>query len=184
MLEWATAQRLPQAPVIVDLCTGSGALALALAQHWPDARVVGIDDSEAALGYARKNSVGTTIELVRADVTDPALLTELDGQVDLLVANPPYVPEACELEPEVSQYDPPHAVFAGPDGMTVITAIVRLACRWLRPGGLFAVEHDDTTSAQTSELVASTGLFDDVIAHTDLAGRPRFVTAKRSGACE
>jgi release factor glutamine methyltransferase len=184
MLEWATAQRLPQAPVIVDLCTGSGALALALAQHWPHARVVGIDDSEAALGYARKNSVGTTIELVRADVTDPALLTELDGQVDLLVANPPYVPEACELEPEVSQYDPPHAVFAGPDGMTVITAIVRLACRWLRPGGLFAVEHDDTTSAQTSELVASTGLFDDVIAHTDLAGRPRFVTAKRSGACE
>ncbi|HEY9304207.1 MAG TPA: peptide chain release factor N(5)-glutamine methyltransferase [Mycobacterium sp.] len=181
MLEWATAQRLPEAPIIVDVCTGSGALALALAQHWPAARVLGIDDSDAALGYAGKNSTGTTIELVQADATEPGLLTGLDGQVDLLVANPPYVPEAVELEPEVSQHDPPHAVFAGPDGMAVITAIVPLACRWLRPGGLFAVEHDDTTSVQTSELIINTGLFDDVVAHPDLAGRPRFVTAMRSG---
>lgn len=180
MLEWVTAQRLPESPVIVDVCTGSGALALALAQHWPAARVLGIDDSDAALDYAHKNSVGTTVELVRVDATDPGLLTELDGQVDLLVANPPYVPEAAPLEPEVFQYDPPHAVFAGPDGMTVITAIVRLAGRWLRPGGLFAVEHDDTTSMHTFELVSSTGLFDDVVARTDLTGRPRFVTARRS----
>jgi release factor glutamine methyltransferase len=184
MLEWAIAQRLPGTParpVIVDVCTGSGALALALAQHWPAARVFGIDDSDAALEYARRNTAGTTIELVRADATDPDLLAELDGQVDLLVANPPYVPEAAALEPEVSQYDPPHAVFAGPDGMTVITAIVRLAVRWLRPGGFFAVEHDDTTSLLTSELVSSTGCFDDVVARADLTGRPRFVTAHRNG---
>jgi release factor glutamine methyltransferase len=184
MLEWATVQCLPGTsarPVIVDVCTGSGALALALAQQWPAARVLGIDDSDAALDYARKNSAGTTIELVRADATEPGLLTELDGQVDLVVANPPYVPEAIELEPEVSQYDPPHAVFAGPDGMTVIAAIIRLAGRWLRRGGFFAVEHDDTTSARTSELVSSTGLFDDVVARTDLTGRPRFVTARRNG---
>lgn len=180
MLEWVTAQRLPESPVIVDVCTGSGALALALAQHRPAARVLGIDDSDAALDYAHKNSVGTTVELVRADATDAGLLTELDAQVDLLVANPPYVPEGVELEAEVFQYDPPHAVFAGPDGMTVITAIVRLAGRWLRPGGLFAVEHDDTTSMHTFELVSSTGLFDDVVARTDLTGRPRFVTARRS----
>jgi release factor glutamine methyltransferase len=185
MLEWATVQCLPGTsarPVIVDVCTGSGALALALAQQWPAARVLGIDDSDAALDYARKNSAGTTIELVRADATEPGLLTELDGQVDLVVANPPYVPEAIELEPEVSQYDPPHAVFAGPDGMTVIAAIIRLAGRWLRRGGFFAVEHDDTTSVRTSELVSSTGLFDDVVARTDLTGRPRFVTARRNGA--
>jgi release factor glutamine methyltransferase len=184
MLEWATVQCLPGTsarPVIVDVCTGSGALALALAQQWPAARVLGIDDSDAALDYARKNSAGTTIELVRADATEPGLLTELDGQVDLVVANPPYVPEAIELEPEVSQYDPPHAVFAGPDGMTVIAAIIRLAGRWLRRGGFFAVEHDDTTSVRTSELVGSTGLFDDVVARTDLTGRPRFVTARRNG---
>jgi release factor glutamine methyltransferase len=185
MLEWAIAQSLPTTPagpVIVDVCTGSGALALALAQHWPAARVLGIDDSDAALDYARRNSAGTTVELLCADATDPGLLVELDGQVDLLVANPPYVPDAAALEPEVFQHDPHHAVFGGPDGMAVIAGIVRLAGRWLRPGGLFAVEHDDTTSSLTSELISGTALFDDVVARADLTGRPRFVTAHRSGA--
>jgi release factor glutamine methyltransferase len=180
ILEWATAQHLPEAPVIVDLCTGSGALAIALAQHWPEARLLGIDDSDAALEYARKNSAGTKVELLHADVTKPGLLTDLDGQVDLVVANPPYVPDGAPVEPEVSHYDPSHAVFGGADGMTVINAIVRLAGRWLRPGGLFAVEHDDTTSSLTCELISGTELFDDVVAQTDLTGRPRFVTARRT----
>jgi release factor glutamine methyltransferase len=179
MLAWATAQRLEAQPVIVDLCTGSGALAVALAQHRPAARVIGIDDSRRALEYARRNTEGTAIELVRADVTMPDLLPELDGRVDLVVANPPYVPDNVVLEPEVAQHDPPHAVFGGPDGMAVIDAVVRLAGRWLRAGGLFAVEHDDTTSSRTVELVESTGVFDDVKARQDLAGRPRFVTARR-----
>jgi release factor glutamine methyltransferase len=179
MLAWATAQRLEAQPVIVDLCTGSGALAVALAQHRPAARVIGIDDSDRALEYARRNTEGTAIELVRADVTMPDLLPELDGRVDLVVANPPYVPDNVVLEPEVAQHDPPHAVFGGPDGMAVIDAVVRLAGRWLRAGGLFAVEHDDTTSSRTVELVESTGVFDDVKARQDLAGRPRFVTARR-----
>jgi release factor glutamine methyltransferase len=179
MLAWATAQRLEAQPVIVDLCTGSGALAVALAQHRPAARVIGIDDSRRALEYARRNTEGTAIELVRADVTMPDLLPELDGRVDLVVANPPYVPDNVVLEPEVAQHDPPHAVFGGPDGMAVIDAVVRLAGRWLRAGGLFAVEHDDTTSSRTVELVESTGVFDDVKGRQDLAGRPRFVTARR-----
>ena len=180
ILEWATAQHLPEAPVIVDLCTGSGALAIALAQHWPEARLLGIDDSDAALEYARKNSAGTKVELLHADVTKPGLLTDLDGQVDLVVANPPYVPDGAPVEPEVSHYDPSHAVFGGADGMTVINAIVRLAGRWLRPGGFFAVEHDDTTSSLTCELISGTERFDDVVAQTDLTGRPRFVTARRT----
>ena len=180
ILEWATAQRLPEAPIIVDLCTGSGALAIALAQHWPDGRVLGIDDSDAALEYARKNSAGTKVELLHADVTKPGLLSDLDGRVDLVVANPPYVPDGAPVEPEVSHHDPSHAVFGGADGMTVINAIVRLASRWLRPGGFFAVEHDDTTSSMTCELISGTELFDDVVAQTDLTGRPRFVTARRS----
>ena len=180
ILEWATAQHLPEAPVIVDLCTGSGALAIALAQHWPEARLLGIDDSDAALEYARKNSAGTKVELLHADVTKPGLLTDLDGQVDLVVANPPYVPDGAPVEPEVSHYDPSHAVFGGADGMTVVNAIVRLAGRWLRPGGFFAVEHDDTTSSLTCELISGTELFDDVVAQTDLTGRPRFVTARRT----
>jgi release factor glutamine methyltransferase len=179
MLEWTTLQQLPARPVIVDLCTGSGAVALALARHWPAARVLGVDNSETALGYARINCAGTVVELLRADVTTPGLLTELDGQVDLVVANPPYVPIGALLEPEVAHYDPGHAVFGGPDGMTVIAAVTSLAGRWLRPGGLFAVEHDDTTSSLTAELIRRTGLFDCIIARRDLAGRPRFVTALR-----
>ncbi len=172
MLEWASGQRLSARPVIVDLCTGSGALAVALAHYWPSARVLGIDDSDAALDYARRNSADTAVELLRADVTAPGLLSELNGDVDLVVANPPYVPDDVELEAEVAQHDPPHAVFGGADGMTVIRAVTALAGRWLRAGGLFAVEHDDTTSAQTSELLAGTGLFDEIVAHTDLAGGP------------
>jgi release factor glutamine methyltransferase len=181
MLEWAVAQALPVKPVIVDVCTGSGALALALARHWPDARVIGLDDSDAALDYARRNAAGTPVEFVCADVTDPGVLTELDGHVDLVVSNPPYVPDGAELEPEVIEHDPPHAVFGGPDGMAVIPAVAWLAGRLLRPGGLFAVEHDDTTSSMTAETIDSTGLFDEVVARTDLTGRPRFVTARTKG---
>jgi release factor glutamine methyltransferase len=181
MLEWAVAQTLPAKPVVVDVCTGSGALALALARHWPHARVIGLDDSDAALDYARRNAAGTTVQFVCADVTDSGLLTELDGKVDLVVSNPPYVPDGAELEPEVTQHDPPHAVFGGPDGMAVIPAVARLAGRLLRPGGLFAVEHDDTTSSVTAETITSTELFDDVVARTDLTGRPRFVTARMTG---
>ena len=95
ILEWVTAQQLGARPVIVDLCTGSGALAVALAHHRPAARIIGIDDSDAALDYARRNTEGTAVELVRADVTAEGLLPELDGQVDVVVANPPYVPDAC-----------------------------------------------------------------------------------------
>ena len=181
MLEWAVAQSLPVKPVVVDVCTGSGALALALARQWPDARVIGLDDSDAALDYARRNAAGIPVEFVCADVTDSGVLTELDGQVDLVVSNPPYVPDGAELEPEVVDHDPPHAVFGGPDGMAVIPAVARLAGRLLRPGGLFAVEHDDTTSSMTAETISSTEFFGDVVARTDLTGRPRFVTARTKG---
>jgi release factor glutamine methyltransferase len=184
ILAWATAQQLSARPLVVDLCTGSGALAVALAHHRPAARVIGIDDSDAALAYARRNTEGTAVELVRADVTElvskPGLFPELDRRVDLVVANPPYVPDGNAVEAEVAQHDPPHAVFGGADGMAVIAAVVRLAGRWLRPGGLFAVEHDDTTSAQTVELVETTGLFENIEARRDLAGRPRFVAGRRS----
>ncbi|MGZ4584434.1 MAG: N5-glutamine methyltransferase family protein, partial [Mycobacterium sp.] len=177
LLAWVSEQRLGVRPVIVDLCTGSGALAVALAHHRANlglqARIIGIDDSEAALEYARRNAAGTAVELMKADVTElasrPSLLSGLDGGVDLVMANPPYVPDATAVEPEVAQHDPHHAVFGGPDGMAVIAPIVRLAGRWLRPGGIFAVEHDDTRSSQTVELVRKTGLFEGIRARRDLA---------------
>ncbi|MBX5488833.1 MAG: peptide chain release factor N(5)-glutamine methyltransferase [Mycolicibacterium hassiacum] len=181
LLEWAVAQELSPDPVIVDLCTGSGALALALAKYRPDARIIAIDDSPEALDYARRNLAGTRIEVIRADVTTPDLLPELDAQVDLIVANPPYLPDGAELEPEVAQYDPAHALFGGPDGMVVIEAVVRLAFRWLRTGGHCGVEHDDSTSARTVAAFERAGGFVDVTPRRDLTGRPRFVTATRSG---
>jgi release factor glutamine methyltransferase len=179
LLEWAAAQLLLTQPIIVDLCTGSGALALALSRTWPDARVIAVDDSDAALEYARRNTAGTPVELMKADVTAPRLLTELDGQVDLLVANPPYIPDGADLEPEVAQHDPAHALFGGPDGMVVINEIVDHAARLLRDGGRVAVEHDDTTSKSTVEAFTRTGQFVDVTPRHDLTGRPRFVTATR-----
>ena len=181
LLEWAMAQRLPARPLIVDLCTGSGALALALSLHWPDARVIAVDDSDDALEYARRNVAGVPVELLRADVTHTGLLPELDGRVDLIVANPPYIPDGAQLEPEVAEHDPPHALFGGPDGMTVVNAIVALASRWLHSGGGCAVEHDDTTSARTVDAFTGSGKFRDVTARRDLAGRPRYVTAMREG---
>ncbi len=179
LLEWAVAQPLSPHPLIVDLCTGSGALALALSKRWPDARVIAVDDSDDALGYARRNTSGAPVELIQADVTAPGLLAELDGQVDLVVANPPYIPDGADLEPEVAEHDPPHALFGGPDGMAVINGIVGVAARLLRDGGRCAVEHDDTTSARTLEAFTRTGRFTDVTARHDLTGRPRFVTATR-----
>jgi release factor glutamine methyltransferase len=179
LLEWAVAQQLSGNPTIVDLCTGSGALALALSSHWPRARVIAVDDSEDALRYARRNTATTPVELIKADVTAAGLLTELDGQVDLLVANPPYIPDGADLEPEVAEHDPAHALFGGPDGMAVIDSIVESAARLLRDGGLAAIEHDDTTSARTVEAFTRTGRFVDITARRDLTGRPRFVTATR-----
>jgi release factor glutamine methyltransferase len=182
LLEWAAAQHLPDQPLIVDLCTGSGALAAALAQHWPAARVVGVDISADALAYAHLNTAAASVELRRGDVSDPGLFEDLDGGVDLLVANPPYLPDETELEPEVARHDPPEALFGGPEGTAVIAAITQLAGRWLVGGGLLAVEHDDTASAAVVALLRCTGDFDDITPHTDFAGRARFVTARRKFA--
>ncbi|WP_460359038.1 peptide chain release factor N(5)-glutamine methyltransferase [Mycobacterium sp. ZZG] len=181
LLEWALAQRLPARSRIIDLCTGSGALALALSVNFPKAEVIAVDDSDSALQYAHRNASGTAVSVIRADVTAEDTLSELDGTVDLLVANPPYIPVGVELEPEVAQHDPNHALFGGADGMSVIDRIVDVAARLLRPGGRCGIEHDDTTSGLTVAALSATGAFTDVTARHDLTGRPRFVTAERAG---
>jgi release factor glutamine methyltransferase len=182
LLEWALAQRLPESALIVDLCTGSGALALALADARPSAHVVAVDDSAEAVEYARRNCAGRAVDLIEADVTDIGLLGDRDGTVDLVVANPPYIPDGATLEPEVAEHEPAHALFGGPDGMRVIGPIIALAARLLHAGGVTAVEHDDETAAQTVDLFEATGSFTDVTSRADLTGRPRFVTATRKGS--
>lgn len=179
LLEWGlrAVAGIP-APTVVDLCTGSGALALAVAVSRPDAAVHAVELDPTALGWAGKN-LGDRVHLVAGDVTDAELLPELHGRVDLVLANPPYVPEDTPVPPEVADYDPPRAVFAGPDGLAVIRPLVVLAIRLLRPGGSLAVEHDDSQAASAPAVLAAHQELTDVVEHPDLAGRPRFVTGSR-----
>jgi len=179
ILQWAMGQDLAATPVVLDLCTGSGALAVALAAALPGTRVLAVDDDPTALDYARRNAAETAVEVVAGDVTDPDLLSELDGAVHLVVANPPYIPDGSVLEPEVAQHDPAHALYGGSDGMSVIVPIVNRSVRWLAPGGLLAIEHDDSTAEATVAAFTGAGAFTDITAHRDLTGRPRFVTARR-----
>jgi len=179
LLEWAMNQPLPPSPVIVDLCTGSGALALALAHTWPQAHVVAVEKSPDALVYARRNCAGSAVEVLEADVTVPSLLSDRTGTVDLLVSNPPYIPDGADLDPEVIDHDPAAALFGGPNGMSVIVPIIALAARLLRPGGKLGIEHDDTTADQVVAALERDGTFGDITARRDLTGRPRFVTATR-----
>ncbi|WP_249644174.1 peptide chain release factor N(5)-glutamine methyltransferase [Nocardia sputi] len=184
---WALAQleALPHdhAPILVDLCTGSGALALAVAHARPDADVRAVELDPAALVWARRNADDriaagdTPITLYADDATDPGLLTDLDGRVDIVVSNPPYIPEGAHLDPEVAEHDPSVALFGGPDGLNVIRGMIPNITRLLRPGGATAIEHDDTNGSGVAALLTATGVFTDVVEHPDLAGKPRFVAA-------
>lgn len=175
-------------PVVVDLCTGSGALALALAHARPDASVHAVENDPSALSWVRYNANrqarqgDTPILLYAADVTDPTILHEVEGSVDLLVCNPPYVPEGTPVPPEVRNHDPHDAVFAGRDGLDVVRHVVAAAARLLRPGGAVAIEHDDTHGGSVPALLRAQRVFECVEDHVDLAGRPRFATARRSSA--
>jgi release factor glutamine methyltransferase len=166
-------------PVAVDLCSGSGALALSVADEVPAARVVAVEFDEAAAEWLRRNARGTRVEPVVGDVADAELLADLRGRVDAVVANPPYVPAGTAVDQEVRR-DPGVAVFAGADGLTVIPQVIARAAQLLRPGGVLAMEHDETHGDAVPALLGESGDWTDVQDHRDLAGRPRFATATRS----
>lgn len=186
LLEWALATiKDIQAPVVVDLCSGSGAIALAIAQARPDARVHAVERAPGALAWARRNAElhidagGTPIDLRGGDFTDQRLVTDLDGTADLVTANPPYVPSGTKVDPEVSEHDPAEAVFAGADGLDAIRPLVSVCAGLLKPGGFLAIEHDDTHGESVPALLSARRVLADVQDHRDLTGRPRFVTARR-----
>jgi release factor glutamine methyltransferase len=191
LLEWGLARLAGVTdPVVVDLCTGSGALALAVANARPDATVHAVECDPVALAWARQNAElraqagDPPIRLYAGDVTDPHLFADLDGDVHLVLCNPPYVPDGTAVPPEVADHDPKAAVFAGPDGMAVIRHVVGLAARLLTVGGWLALEHDDTTQPAVLELLTGRKVLADVTGHADLTGRPRFVTAVRGPGTE
>lgn len=173
-------------PVVFDLCAGSGSLGLSIARSVPEARATLVENDTEALVWTRKNvRAGASggrepARVVEGDVTDRALLAEADGEVDLIVANPPYVPSGTPTPPEVADFDPPQAVFAGPDGLDVIVGLVGNIARWLKPGGAFGVEHDEGHAERVRELFAQDERFCEVKTMNDLTGRPRFVTGRRA----
>jgi release factor glutamine methyltransferase len=182
LLEWGVAQLHDLAsPLVVDLCTGSAALALAIAAMRPDAEVHGVEVDPDALGWARRNVAahGGRVQLHASDVRASDLLPDLVGRVDLVVCNPPYVPDATPVAPEVRTGDPAVAVFGGRDGLAVIPDVVARAAALLRPGGAFAVEHDDTHAEAVPALLRAHRDLVDVAEHADLNGRPRYATARR-----
>jgi len=174
--------------LLVDLCAGSGAIALAVANEFPEARVVAVEVSPEALAWLGRNARERAeagdrpITIVAADITDPTLLADATGAADVVLSNPPYVPEAMRgaLGREVA-HDPDGALFGGADGLALMPAVLTTAARLLRPGGLLAVEHDDSHSGALLALLEAAGDWTAVTGHRDLTGRPRFVRAVRRG---
>ncbi|MDQ3717441.1 MAG: peptide chain release factor N(5)-glutamine methyltransferase, partial [Actinomycetota bacterium] len=237
-------------PLVVDLCTGSGVIALSVAVEVPGSRVVAIDIDLAAVTLTRVNAAALlddadsdtavpaavegrpvpaprlleaaapdtavpaavvphaavihavvptaagpaagpgrprvdsdglrTVRVELGDVSDPGLLAELNDTVDILISNPPYIPDdAVPLEREVADHDPPVALFGGgADGLDLPRYVVAAAVRLLAPGGLFVMEHADVQGATVRELVDRTDAFSPAVTHHDLTGRERFVTAR------
>ena len=171
-------------PVVADLGTGSGAIALAIGQEVPRARVHAVEADPLARAWAERNvskyvqsapyTAGRVL-LHAGDFGD--VLGELDGTVDLVISNPPYIPVGAFVEPEVSEYDPPAALWSGADGLNAIRAVECTARRLLCRGGLVAVEHGAPQGAAVYWVFGEECGWRDTRNHKDLAGRDRFVTS-------
>jgi release factor glutamine methyltransferase len=173
--------RRTEGRVVVDLGTGSGAIALSVAFEVPVAEVWAVDSSGDALEVARSNAAGlgrpgARIRLVEGDWFGP-LPDELRGGVDVVVSNPPYVPDGTELPAEVASWEPTAALFAGGDGLDDIRRIVADAVAWLRPGGALVVELSPEQAGEAVALAAAAG-FHEAEVRRDLTGRERILVAR------
>jgi release factor glutamine methyltransferase len=171
-------------PLLVDLCTGSGTIAFALANEISYATVHAVERDPGALAWTRRNAARLAaagdpeVHLHEGSVED--VLPDLDGTVHLVASNPPYVAEDERHlpDPEVVDHDPEIALFAGEDGLDVIRLVEQAARRLLRPGGLVVVEHSDRQGETCPAVFREAGGWSEVADHRDLAGRDRFTTAR------
>ncbi|MCG5215926.1 peptide chain release factor N(5)-glutamine methyltransferase [Streptosporangium sp. KLBMP 9127] len=168
-------------PVVVDLGTGSGAIALSIAQEVALAQVHAVEVDPRAYGWAKRNISELGQGRVTLHPEDLAeCLHELDGRVDLVISNPPYIPPgAIPRDPEVREYDPARALYgSGADGLDEVRAVERTARRLLRPGGFVAVEHADAQGSAVYLTFTEDNGWRDVRSRQDLTRRDRFVTAR------
>ena len=179
VIDWLKDKAPSARPKIVDLGTGSGAIAGSIAHEVPNAEVHAVEFSEFAHAWAAKNLLPLGVHLVRGDLRDA--LPEHNGSFDVVVSNPPYIPaEAVPNEPEVALHDPPEALYGGgADGMELPTAAAATAARLLVPGGYFVMEHAEVQAGWIAAMLERSGLWSQVATHLDLNGRERATSAVR-----
>lgn len=183
MAGWALERlcELGPRPRVVELCAGSGAISLGLATEHSGAQVHCVELSEEAWPYLQRNLAGSGVEARLGDMADA--FHDLDGTVDLVIANPPYIPltEYDGVPAEVRDHDPLMALFSGQDGLDALKVVAQVAARLLRPGGWACSEHADVQGESAPEVFVRHGGFRRIGDRTDLNGRPRFVVAQRAG---
>ncbi|MFB9069782.1 peptide chain release factor N(5)-glutamine methyltransferase [Citricoccus parietis] len=166
-------------PLVVDLCTGSGAIAAAVATEVPGAMVHAVEADPEAAWWAAANLDPRGVALHVGDAA--TALPDLDGRADVVVSNPPYVPDGRIPTQAEARRDPGLALYGGgADGMRLPTVVAATAARLLRPGGTLVMEHDDTQGELVAGLLRRGGLFSDVQTQEDLNGRPRYTIAART----
>ncbi len=167
-----------RAPVVVDLCTGSGAIALSVVTEVPQAQVHAVELGEEAWSWAERNLSGSGVDLRHGDMSEA--FADLDGRVDVVLCNPPYIPlDAYEsVAAEARDHDPHLALFSGDDGLAAMRVLERVAARLLRRGGVVGAEHADVQGQAAPAVFVATSRWSDVRDHRDLAGRDRYLTAR------
>jgi release factor glutamine methyltransferase len=167
-----------EGPVVVDLCTGSGAIAASIAFEVPGAQVHAVELDPGAHPWAERNLADARIDLRLGDMAEA--FHDLDGTVDVITCNPPYIPlEAwASVEPEARDHDPDLALWSGDDGLDAMRILEVTAARLLKPGGWVGAEHADVQGDSAPAVFSATGRWSEVRDHRDLAGRARYVTAR------
>jgi release factor glutamine methyltransferase len=167
-----------QSPLIVDLCSGSGAIAISSATEIPESKVFAVEKSEEAFGYLLQNAASygfSKVNLRNEDLQNS--LSELDGKVDLVISNPPYIPnDAIPIDLEVQLHEPSMSLYGGVDGLDVIRQISIRAKKLLKSGGLLVLEHADSQSNAIGKLLLAGGWL-EIEARADLAGKERMISA-------
>jgi release factor glutamine methyltransferase len=167
---------LPGSVSVIDLGAGSGAMAISIATEAPNTHVIAVEKSADAIEWLKQNVAfyDESIRIVQGDVAEV-----LDGvKCDVVVANPPYVPDSQPLPKDVANFEPAIALFGGPDGLELPQRFIIAAARLLKTGGLLAIEHTEIQGAAIAKLLNTD--FNQIALHQDLTGRPRWTSAIRS----